>query len=482
MDSEQTSGRPDYIWWLLPLLVLVSGIVLTALIAPRSLIPVEAMAQGLSTAHHRELSRELKYRLSETLNAASDLARSGQTDLPVRAEEFLARFPAITGVELLEQIPHAQRSMVERTLSERSGHFIRLETWTEPQETRIAEPAGQYLVISHARFQSADSPSASGIGLVANSVPHWRGALKRALEQGQIAATSMTTLHRNGDYLAALRIFLPVGEGPSNPDNSLMALVIRPYDWLNRQLADLHDLRWQVEVHDISQHARQPLITLPADSAPADGVAPIRSTLTVADRQWMISTYPSSAWLHNLNQQVLWPAWLTGLTITLLATGLTAWAVWLTLKTNRLLGRRTRRARYLGQQLDNTRVEKNILHHSLQESDRRTRDLIELGAGIFAELDEGRHIGYISPHVATLLDIPSTELMGKALDALFPEDAQIDLAMAFDAARRDQSIQRLDSQVITRHGEDLPIALRIKALKDPLSGCSGYRVSLTPRQ
>ena len=29
-------------------------------------------------------------------------------------------------------------------------------------------------------------------------------------------------------------------------------------------------------------------------------------------------------------------------------------------------------ARHLGQQLDNTRVEKNILHHSLQESDRRT--------------------------------------------------------------------------------------------------------------
>ena len=177
-----------------------------------------------------------------------------------------------------------------------------------------------------------------------------------------------------------------------------------------------------------------------------------------------------------------WPAWLTGLTITLLASALTLWAVWLTLRTDRLLGRRTLRARHLGQQLDNTRVEKNILHHSLQESDRRTRDLIELGAGIFAELDEGRHIGYISPQVATLLEIPSTDLMGKAIDTLVTQDSQTDLAMAFDTARRDQTIQRLDTDIATLDGTVLPVAMRIKALKDPLSGCSGFRVSLTPRQ
>lgn len=482
MDSEQTSARPAYLWWLLPVLVLVSGLVLTALFAPRSLLTVDRLTSELSRAHHDQLTRTLNRQLSETLSVAAELARGNDRAFPGKANEFLQRFPGIAGLELLTEVSHAQRPMIEKNLTQLSGQFIRFSAWNDDFGSGGADVSDQYLIIRNARFQPPALMATTSLGLVATSVPHWRGPLKRALGEDRITATTLTGLHRNGEGQHALRLFVPATEPQRSASDRLIAIVLEPDSWLQHQLKDLHDPRWQLELHDISQYARHPMATIPAAGKPATSVAATRSTLSVADREWMLSTIPAADWLDSMKQQVLWPAWLTGLTITLLASALTLWAVWLTLRTERLLERRTRRARHLGRQLDNTRVEKNILHHSLQESDRRTRDLIELGAGIFAELDEGRHIGYISTQVATLLDIPSTELMGKPLDALVDEDDQQDLAIAFDAARREQSIQRLDTSIIARDGTALPVALRIKALKDPLSGCSGFRVSLTPRQ
>lgn len=482
MDSEQTSGRPAYLWWLLPILVLVGGLVLTALIAPRSLLTVDRLTNELSGAHHAQLSRTLNRQLADTLAAASELTRGNDAAFPGMAREFLERFPSVAGLELLEEVSHAQRAMIEKSLTEQSGQFIRFSAWNEDFGTGGADVSEQYLIIRNARFQPPALTGNSSLGLVATSVPHWRGPLKRALEENRITATSRTGLHRNGEGQHALRLFVPAAESQRSAGDRLIAIVLQPDAWLNHHLKDLHDPRWQVELHDISQYARHPMASMPAAGTPASNVAATRSTISVADREWMLSTIPAEDWLDSMKQQVLWPAWLTGLTITLVASALTLWAVWLTLRTERMLERRTRRARHLGRQLDNTRVEKNILHHSLQESDRRTRDLIELGAGIFAELDEGRHIGYISTQVATLLDIPSTELMGKPLDTLIGEGEQQDLSIAFDTARREQSIQRLDTSILTRDGAALPVALRIKVLKDPLSGCSGFRVSLTPRQ
>lgn len=477
MDFEHPSGRPAYLLWLLPSLVLVGGLALTALIAPRSMLVVDQLIGDLSRFHHDQLTNTLSRHLSEALAEAEDVAQD--PDFPARARAFLDDFPGIAGLELMSRVSHAQRPMIERSLSQQSGQFIRFTDWDGRFDTGVAAEAPQYLIVRRALFQPDMEASAASLGLVVTTVPHWRGALRRALEEMRPTATTMTELARNGNDQKAVRLFVPV----PGPGDRLVSVVIKPEAWLSHQLTDVHDARWQVELHDIST-GRFPdlLASVPVADRPASDVPATRSTLFIADRQWMLSTMPGAGWLASLKQQVLWPAWLTGLTITLLASVLTLWAVWMTRRTERLLAHRTLRARHLGQQLDNTRVEKNILHHSLQESDRRTRDLIELGAGMFAELDENRHIGYISPQSTTLLDMPSAELGGRAIDTLFDPSQHTDLAMAFDAARRDQTIQRLDTEAITRDGRVLPVALRIKALKDPLSGCSGFRVSLTPRQ
>ncbi|SFR63200.1 sensor domain CHASE1-containing protein [Marinobacter daqiaonensis] len=477
MDSEHSLTQYRHLPWLLPGLVLVAGLTITALVAPRSEAPVNHLARELSRSHHEQLARALSQQAEQTLSEAGALPGGSRDGFIFHAETFLEDHPEIAGLERLITVQHSQREMVERQLSEESGQFIQFGEWDGAYESAVAPPREDYLIVRQSVFHGDDPASNASLGLVATSVPHWRSALRKVREEHRQAATTLTRLSRNGGELSALRVFLPAGAG----GEGLLSVVIEPQQWLEYQLAGLHDDRWRVEIHDISRFALRPMASLPSADEP-DDVPATRSPVSFADRQWMLSTWPSGQWQSTLRQQAAWPAWLAGLTVTLLATGLTLWAGLLSQRLRRLLHRRTERARHLGRQLENTRVEKSILHHSLQESDRRTRDLIELGAGIFAELDESRRIGYLSPQAATLLDQPSAELADSPVDCLFPPDARTELAMAFDAARREQVTQRMDSHLVTVSEEPLPVAIRIKALKDPLSGCSGFRMTMTPRQ
>lgn len=279
MDSEQTSGRPPYLWWLLPILVLVGGLVLTALIAPRSLLTVDRLTNELSRAHHEQLSRTLRRQLSETLSAASGLTHGNDAAFPGMASEFLERFPGVAGLELLALVRHDQRPLIEKRLTEQSGQFIRFLAWNEGGGTGGAEVSDQYLIIRNARFQSQTLTADSSLGLVATSVPHWRGPLKRALEEDRTTATTLTGLQRNGVDQHALRIFVPASGSQQSAGDRLIAIVLQPDVWLNYHLKDLHDPRWQVELHDISQHARHPMALMLAASLPADDVAPTRSAV-----------------------------------------------------------------------------------------------------------------------------------------------------------------------------------------------------------
>ncbi len=483
MDSRSTSGRPFYLWWFLPLALLVLGLTLTALFAPASQAPVTAVAQDLSRSHNDKLSRALITQGREVVAAARDLDLTDSTVDSFRKDvaPFLSEFPEVAGVELLTTISHAERTRLERRLSAQAGRSVNFSSWTGARQSQTAEPANHYLVISQGLFQ-AENPGVPGLGLVATSVPHWRHALQQAIQNGRPTTTTLTGLEHNGSLPQTLRVFVPLSApGQLSDDTAFLVLVILPEAWLKHQLAGLHDERWQVEIHDISQHARRPLATLPAAGPLANDFPPIRSVIALANREWMVSTYPAAGWLDELRDQARLPVWLTGLLITLLSTGSCGWACQRLITRERQLDHRDRRSRRLKQQLDNTGIEKNILYHSLQQGDRRTQDMIELNSGIFAELDEQRRIGYLSPQAALLLGIPTTELTDSPLDALFAADMHQELAILFDAARRGQAVERLDTEVVTRDGPPLPVTLRAKAIRDPLSGWSGFRISLTPR-
>ena len=271
-----------------------------------------------------------------------------------------------------------------------------------------------------------------------------------------------------------MRIFIPTG------DRTLLSLVMEPRRWLSRQLDGVHDDRWQLAIHDTSQHARHPLFTLPA-LGPVEDASAVRSVFSLADRQWMLTTVPSMTWQQQLTRAAIMPVWLLGAVLSLAAAALCTALVW----QRQSLQQRLQEQHVLNgqrqRQLENTRVEKSILHKSLADSDDRSRDLIELYGGIVSELDDQYRIGYISPQAATLLGWPVPDLLESSLARLVTGTDQPRLNETLTTARQEPGIHRIDIELITAQQQPLPVTLRVKALKNPLSGCTGFRVSMIPR-
>ncbi|WP_339798790.1 CHASE domain-containing protein [uncultured Marinobacter sp.] len=472
MESETLSGRLSLLIGL-PLLVLALGLALTSLISIPARGLTAAQASELSVAHHQALYEYLNRRLDQLLADTRQLAGELSADRPNLAaitDQLLQRHPEITGLEYLVTVADSQRPLMERQLSLEAGQFIRFGHWRQGP----IEPRPSYLVVRQVSFQSGTTDPGTTLGLVADTVPHWRNSLQSALSEGRPAATTLTSIFRNGGEQQALRIFIPTG------DRTLLSLVMEPRRWLSRQLDGVHDDRWQLAIHDTSQHARHPLFTLPA-LGPVEDASAVRSVFSLADRQWMLTTVPSMTWQQQLTRAAIMPVWLLGAVLSLAAAALCTALVW----QRQSLQQRLQEQHVLNgqrqRQLENTRVEKSILHKSLADSDDRSRDLIELYGGIVSELDDQYRIGYISPQAATLLGWPVPDLLESSLARLVTGTDQPRLNETLTTARQEPGIHRIDIELITAQQQPLPVTLRVKALKNPLSGCTGFRVSMIPR-
>lgn len=457
---------------LLPLVTLLAGLALTWLFSLPAREPAAEQARELSVAHHQALyshvSGRADYLLAETGRLRTRLARP-EARQDQEAARFLAAHPGVTGIEYLISVNDPQRAMVEQQLSREAGQFIRFGHWRQG----AAEPQPHYLIVRKAWFRPGSSDPSVSLGLVADSVPHWQPALYRALGEEQIAATTLTSIQRNGAEQQAMRLFVPV------TDDQLLSLVIEPEFWLSGMLDPLHDDRWQLAIHDASQHARHPLFSLPALGVMAEEEA-IRTGLPVADRQWMLTTTPSRTWLDSVVRQAVRPLWLLGGLLSLAATALCLWLVFQLGRSRQQQSQAQQAAQISQRQLANLKVEKAVLHQSLADSDERSRDLIELYGGSIGELDDHYRLGYLSPGTARLLDRPVPEMLGQPLADLVTREHQSRLNDTLVAARRESGIQRVDLELATG-GQPVPVTLRVKALKHPVSGCTGYRVSILPR-
>lgn len=472
MESETSSGRLSLLIGL-PLLVLALGLALTALISIPAKGPPTAQASELSVVHHQalyeRLNRRLERLLSDTRLLSGDLSAE-RPNLALTTRQFLQNHPEITGFEYMVTVTDSQRTLMERHLSLEAGQYIRFGRWRQGP----AEARDNYLVIRQVNFQPDTTDPGVTLGLVADTVPHWQAHIRRALSDGEPAATTLTSIYRNGGEQQALRIFMPTG------NQTLLSLVIEPRRWLSGQLDSLHDDRWQLAVHDTSQHARHPMFTLPA-LGPVNEDAAIRTSVNVADRHWMLTTTPSLKWQESIVRAAAVPVWLLGTVLSLAAAALCAGLIWQRQTLSRSLHGRQILNGQLQRQLANTRVEKSILHQSLADSDDRSRDLIELYGGIICELDDQQRIGYISPQAVDMLGWPVPELLETSLANLVSSADQPRLNETLTTARREPGVHRIDIQLTGAAQQILPVTLRVKALKNPLSGCIGFRVSMISR-
>lgn len=289
----------------------------------------------------------------------------------------------------------------------------------------------------------------------------------RPMDNRVVSATILSDIRQGGGRATVSTLFIPAESG------HWLNLTIDPTRWLKDRLLPLQVTALDIQVHDLSQHTKSPLIQRSAEGALLRDKA-LRSELAFGSRTWMLTTTPTHDFFSSV--QPVQTVWFAGVLTSLLA------AIVVGLLARRLIvgNRRTVRAQQtnarLGRQMDNSQVEKSILKQALNNSELRSRDLVELIGGFVCEMNENLTVIYISPQVVELLGRPPAEVAEQPFEQWVAPDDLTNFKAAVVAARQEKHMERIDLHLLNK-GTPVATTLRIKAVSDPISGCTGYRMT-----
>lgn len=251
-------------------------------------------------------------------------------------------------------------------------------------------------------------------------------------------------------------------------------------DWLQSVFNDALPPNMGVRVDTLARHTKRPILQIRSEGS-IDPTLTLRTEIRSGDFSWMLTTVPARSLLEGAAGQATRNVWLAGGLLSAIASALA-------LLLCRRLQRQTLKIRELehretgaDQQITNLQVEKTILRQALDDSERRSRDLVALSGGIIGELDEAACIGFVSPQLAELLERAPADQAGLPFEQLIESSARENFRRALAATRAEQSTERIDLPLLHRDGETtVDVALRIRALQDPVHGLIGYRLSALP--
>lgn len=469
--EHRESGRRALPGWL-PLAVLALGLLVTGVLVQVTGNYSDQLKARLLTQQHQSVADRINDRIGSLVRTGQLLAAlstsSGSIPEPATWKDRTNDL-GIVGLEQIVSITAAQRSATERQLSIEAGHSVTLQPWSvaTDHEPGPLEAQPRYLIVLQSRGDSALTLPA---GIVATSVPQWRRALDQALSEQTVVATGQTGLNSGPGLPLTIRLFVPNGR------DSILSLVIDPTKLLNGALGERRTPDFALSVHDLSQQAKTPLFQIAATGATKTS-ASLRSELEVGNRTWMITTTPTRAFFSDGRDNLTQNIWLSGIGLSILVAAGIA-----------LMGRQLRSADQrhdrdfleisrLQQQLDNKLVEKTILKQALDNSELRSRDLVMLTGGFVCELDDQLSIAYVSPQVTDLLGEPPAELAERPFVQSVAERDRENFHAALTSARRDKDMTRIDLHLLTGSGEEVTATLRIKAVIEPISGCTGFRLT-----
>lgn len=289
-----------------------------------------------------------------------------------------------------------------------------------------------------------------------------------AIDDRIVTTSVLSDTQSDGSHVTVTRLYIPATTG------EWLSLTVDPTVWLE-DLIDPHAAAAiQINVHDLSQHAKVPLISFIPEGDLAPALA-LRSIVDFGNRQWMLTTTPSET--LSAGASYIFVTALTGVIFSILA-ALVVFALTRRVRLAHAHWERSHRTNVrLGQQLDNSDVEKRILKQALGNSELRSRDLVELIGGFVCELDDQLRIVYVSPQVDSLLNQPPAEMIEKPFEHWVVPSHRENFTAAVQAARHEKHMQRIDLDLLTGEDTLLPTTIRVKALSDPLSGCTGYRMT-----
>lgn len=251
-------------------------------------------------------------------------------------------------------------------------------------------------------------------------------------------------------------------------------------DWLPSLFEEALPPTIGLRIDTLDRHTKKPLLQIHTNGA-IDPTLALRTEVNPGDVRWMLTTVPSSRLLEETAYQARITVWTTGLALSALATLLTL-----------VLCRRLyiqslqvidldRRQAGSDKQINNLQVEKTILRQALNDSELRSRDLVALSGAMIFELDEYGKIGFISTQIADTLDLAPTDMIDQPFEILVAPSSRENFRLALNASRTDYTIQRIDLPLLHRNTDtQVPVILRVRALRDTLHGLIGYRLSALP--
>ncbi|WP_375176289.1 hypothetical protein [Marinobacter mobilis] len=464
----------------LPLLVLVVIVIATAWLAQTASTEGRSLTTQLLTTRQLGHAARFEAQFSLLVESARRMAAS-RIDTPMQfrqqANAFLSQHPDLLGVELIRRVPGSQRLQVEQRISEELGQPMQFRQWQQLMTGSPIEARDDYLVVrwSTARSDMEDSGSGIGPGLLATSVPQWRRDLENALVQQMVTTTPLSTVESGGVNGHSLRIFVPINR------EDVVSIAMAPSHWLGGLFGAYQDPRIRFTVHDLNQHNKIPLYVSPAEGAVVAERA-LRSEVAAGNRHWMITTFPTRELYQQANARTVRQLWLAGAGFAVAASSLLA----MTLLARRFYQRRLALSNDQQARLDtrrkNLEVEKSILRQALEDSGHRTRDLIALAGGLIAELDEKGQTGFVSEQISEVLGIPPSLLVDQPFEARVAPDSLESFHSTLAAARESRAVERADLNLLSEDNHCLPVTLRVKTVTDPVHGCTGFRLSVIPRQ
>lgn len=237
----------------------------------------------------------------------------------------------------------------------------------------------------------------------------------------------------------------------------------------------------ELRVDSLARHTKRALVIAGRAEQPLLSEA-LRTELRLPERHWMISTTPSSGQILQPAGRMYWRILIAGIGLSLLAGGLTLWLC-RKLGLTRHQHRRQQQALAQGnQQLEHLQIEKAILRQALNDSETRSRDLMRLCGALIAELDEQQAISFISAETAQMLGYAPADLLNWPFETLVTEADRGRFRELLSTARQELAIARADLALHHKtEGSEVPVTIRVLALKAPLPGIAGFRLSAIRR-
>ncbi|MFV8569639.1 histidine kinase [Marinobacter sp. SBS5] len=232
-----------------------------------------------------------------------------------------------------------------------------------------------------------------------------------------------------------------------------------------------------LRIDTLERHTKKPLLQLGSIHAPLARQA-LRSELDIGGHRSMVTTMPDAQLLKAPAQNLRWLVLVSGMALTLLAFVLSLYLCWRNHQQRKLVQSHRKDLKTQSQKIANLNVEKVALRQALNDSENRSRDLINLSGNLIAELDEQGQIGYISALAADIFKQAPSDLDEKPFQQLVVQVDQRRFVECLEAARADQDITQADLALAADDSEQpVPVTLRLKALTDPVRGLVGFRLS-----